>query len=316
MKCGKSRLEKTSMMADDFYPFVDSGDIAPDNRHLTGIEEQPNHPKAAAQTGGTVVVCPAKIAIYDNMLSTPHTITIEAADVRTYLEELTNTVYQQMKMQGGSISLMVIREIVENLFHAHFSEPIISILDNGNTIRFADQGPGIKDKERAFDFGFTSATREMKRYIRGTGAGFPVIQEYLENAGGVIAIEDNMGQGTVITVTVDQKRAAEIEATSARGATVRGKVIYQEELPRTQQVPASKSSAFDTLLISERGKTVMEFLAHEQKCGPSDLVKSFGSSLATWSRELSALSETGLIIKHGQKYQLTGFGQTWTETNL
>ena len=45
---------------------------------------------------------------------------------------------------------MVIREIVENFIHAHFVEPIISILDGGNTIRFADQGPGIEDKERAF----------------------------------------------------------------------------------------------------------------------------------------------------------------------
>ena len=38
---------------------------------------------------------------------------------------------------------MVIREIVENFVHAHFAEPIISILDGGDTIRFADQGPGI-----------------------------------------------------------------------------------------------------------------------------------------------------------------------------
>ena len=58
-----------------------------------------------------------------------------------------------MKEQGGSISVMVIREIVENFIHAHFMEPIISILDGGNTIRFADQGPGIEDKELAFEFG-------------------------------------------------------------------------------------------------------------------------------------------------------------------
>ena len=76
-----------------------------------------------------------------------------------------------MKEQGGHISLMVIREIVENFIHAHFAEPIISILDGGDTIRFADQGPGIDDKERAFDFGVTSANSKMKRYIRGTGAG-------------------------------------------------------------------------------------------------------------------------------------------------
>ena len=115
----------------------------------------------------------ARIAVYDDMLSTPRVIVIDPQDVRTYLEETTNTVYQCMKEQGGHISLMVIREIVENFIHAHFAEPIISILDGGDTIRFADQGPGIDDKERAFDFGVTSANSKMKRYIRGTGAGFP-----------------------------------------------------------------------------------------------------------------------------------------------
>ena len=112
----------------------------------------------------------------------PRVIVIDPQDVRTYLEETTNTVYQCMKEQGGHISLMVIREIVENFIHAHFAEPIISILDGGDTIRFADQGPGIDDKKRAFDFGVTSANSKMKRYIRGTGAGFPMVQEYLENA--------------------------------------------------------------------------------------------------------------------------------------
>ena len=159
----------------------------------------------------------ARIAVYDDMLSTPRVIVIEPKDVRTYLEETTNTVYQCMKEQGGHISLMVIREIVENFIHAHFAEPIISILDGGDTIRFADQGPGIDDKERAFDFGVTSANSNMKRYIRGTGAGFPMVQEYLENAGGAVSIEDNMGNGTVVTVSLNPKRVQEIERAGGRG---------------------------------------------------------------------------------------------------
>lgn len=94
--------------------------------------------------------------------------------------------------------------------------------DGGDTIRFlADQGPGIDDKERAFDFGVTSANSKMKRYIRGTGAGFPMVQEYLENAGGAVSIEDNMGSGTVVTVSLDPKRVQEIERAGGRGAAVR-----------------------------------------------------------------------------------------------
>ena len=205
-------------MADDFYPFVDSGDPAPDNAHLNGTTSQ-----SGAHVGAPAAdVYTTRIAVYDDMLSTPRVVVITQNDVRAYLEEVTNTVYRCMKEQGGNISLMVIREIVENFIHARFMEPIISVLDNGSTIRFADQGPGIADKERAFDFGVTSADRDQKRYIRGTGAGFPMVQQYLENAGGAISIEDNLNKGTVITVSVDPVRVAEIERAGARGAAVRG----------------------------------------------------------------------------------------------
>lgn len=204
-------------MADDFYPFVDSGDPAPDNAHLNGITS-PAGTQIGAPAGGSYTT---RIAVYDDMLSTPRVVVITQNDVRAYLEEVTNTVYRCMKEQGGNISLMVIREIVENFIHARFMEPIISVLDGGSTIRFADQGPGIADKERAFDFGVTSADREQKRYIRGTGAGFPMVQQYLENVGGAISIEDNLNKGTVITVSVDPARVGEIEAASARGAAVR-----------------------------------------------------------------------------------------------
>ena len=213
-------------MSDDFYTMVDSGDPAPDNEHITGVREERDEGEQVT-TQAPKAMYAARIAVYDDMLSTPRVIVIEPQDVRTYLEETTNTVYQCMKEQGGRISLMVIREIVENFIHAHFAEPIISILDGGDTIRFADQGPGIDDKERAFDFGVTSANSKMKRYIRGTGAGFPMVQEYLENAGGAVSIEDNMGNGTVVTVSLNPKRVQEIERAGGRGAAVRPEAEQQ-----------------------------------------------------------------------------------------
>ena len=224
-------------MSDDFYTMVDSGDPAPDNEHITGVREEREEGEQTT-TQAPKAMYAARIAVYDDMLSTPRVIVIDPQDVRTYLEETTNTVYQCMKEQGGHISLMVIREIVENLIHAHFAEPIISILDGGDTIRFADQGPGIDDKERAFDFGVTSANSKMKRYIRGTGAGFPMVQEYLENAGGAVSIEDNMGNGTVVTVSLNPKRVQEIERAGGRGAAVRP----ETEQP-TYPLPANGNAA-------------------------------------------------------------------------
>lgn len=225
------------LMADDFYPFVDSGDPAPDNRHITGAaeEELPGvrgavDAEAAAQAEGVEsTVYATRISIYDDLFSTPRILVIQPSDPRTYLEEVTNTVYRCMKEQGGSLPLMIIRELVENFIHAHFTEPIVSILDDGNTIRFADLGPGITDKERAFEFGVTSADRSMKRYIRGTGAGLPMVQQYLEHAGGAVSIEDNLGCGTVVTVSVDAARVREIESHARRGAAVRGPAFTSEE---------------------------------------------------------------------------------------
>ncbi len=214
-------------MSDDFYPFVDSGDPVPDNSHITGntINPQVDTAETTSLDDESTAAYATRIAVYDDMLSTPRVIVIAPAPVRSYLEEVTNTVYRCMKEQGGRISLMVIREIVENFIHAHFVEPIISILDGGNTIRFADQGPGIEDKERAFEFGVTSADRDQKRYIRGTGAGFPMVQEYLENAGGAVSIEDNLGQGTVVTVSLDPARVLEIQRVAARGGAVRSSQV-------------------------------------------------------------------------------------------
>lgn len=232
-------------MSDDFYTMVDSGDPAPDNEHITGVREERDEGEQTT-TQAPKAMYAARIAVYDDMLSTPRVIVIDPQDVRTYLEETTNTVYQCMKEQGGHISLMVIREIVENFIHAHFAEPIISILDGGDTIRFADQGPGIDDKERAFDFGVTSANSKMKRYIRGTGAGFPMVQEYLENAGGAVSIEDNMGSGTVVTVSLNPKRVQEIERAGGRGAAVRPETeqptyplpgAFAQQRMATQQMP-------------------------------------------------------------------------------
>lgn len=238
-------------MADDFYPFVDSGDPAPDNAHITGehpASDNANAPEEAVEN----TVFATRISIYDDLLSTPRILVIQPSDPRTYLEEVTNTVYRAMKEQGGALPLMIIRELVENFIHAHFTEPIVSILDGGNTIRFTDLGPGIADKERAFEFGVTSANRSMKRYIRGTGAGLPMVQQYLENAGGAVSIEDNLGCGTVVTVSIDAARVREIEGHAKRGAAVRASAFTSEDahimrgqnIPATPSFPSSPSGAY------------------------------------------------------------------------
>ena len=170
-------------MPDTFYPFVGEGSTDP--------TEMPD-----------MVENPARIAVFDDPLSSPRVVVVQPKDVRSYLEEVTATVTKLAKEQGGKISFTVIREVVENLVHAYFSEPTITILDGGNTIRFCDQGPGIKEKERALEYGTTSATEDMKRYIRGVGSGLPYAQQYMIDHGGDLTIEDNINGGTIVTITM------------------------------------------------------------------------------------------------------------------
>lgn len=214
-------------MADAFYPFVGEGP--------TGISDPQNAPAQAsveARALGEVVTNPARIAVFDDPTASPRVVVIQPSDVRTFLEEITATVTKLAKEQGGNISFTVIREVVENYVHAYFIEPTITILNGGNTIRFSDQGPGIREKDRALEYGTTSATEEMKRYIRGVGSGLPYAQQYMEDHGGTLTIEDNMNAGTVVTISMPTPHAAEV-ATSQQ----QGNGVWQPPQQDFQQIP-------------------------------------------------------------------------------
>ena len=213
---------------------------------------------------------PARIAVYDDAAAAPRVVVIDPSDVRTYLEEITSEVSRLSKEQGGHIPFMVIREIVENFVHAYFVAPTISILDGGNTIRFSDQGPGIKEKERALEYGTTSATEEMKQFIRGVGSGLPYVNQYMVDKGGSLTIEDNIQTGVIVTIS-------------------------------TRPMPTAPEPD-DTM--TSRARMILDYLSTHDQVGPSDLCRAYGYSPPTWSRELSALEEQGILVKGSQKFRL------------
>ncbi len=164
------------------------------------------------------VTAVARIALYDDLRSAPRVTEIQPAETGAYIDGLAAQVYEQARQSGGTIPYTVVREVSENFIHARFKEIIVSILDHGNTIRFADQGPGISFKDKAQLPGFSSAIEPMKSYIRGVGSGLPIVKEYLEFSHGTISIEDNMGSGSVVTISVDPDR---VKAGGGRGSPVR-----------------------------------------------------------------------------------------------
>ena len=276
-------------LSEAFYPFVDA-DLPTTKSPASNINPD-------SLTVDTIRYA-ARIAVYDDPTITPRVVLIEPKDVRDYLAELTETVTKLAKEQGGLIPFMIIREIVENYIHAYFIAPTISILDGGNTIRFSDQGPGISEKERALEYGTTSATEDMKRYIRGVGSGLPLAQQYMLDKGGSLTIQDNISGGVIVTISTRPESSVSIPLSPI---SPDNQEEYSEPTTKTPQVD-----------ISERGQIVMSYLATHEEVGPTDLLREFGASQPTWSRELQHLEDLGLLIKRGQKRHLTEIGRSYT----
>lgn len=334
------------VMSHSFYPFVENqGDNAAFARAQEPGEDQLQKGASiptsspSTQTTSSKALIPqyaARIAVFDSVTAAPRVIVIEPSDVRDYLEEITREVTRLSQEVGGTIPFMVIREIVENFIHAYFIEPIISIIDHGQTIRFSDQGPGIKEKEKALNFGTTSATKEMKRYIRGVGSGLPYVKEYMKTTQGYLEVEDNISGGTIVTISALPKPVQkeifsqtptypnQISTQAAQAATVGatfGEVheYAKAQMPATQQPVQTQtqsrlqtqSSVSNPALsqlfpqLNDRQKQIIEAIKSHGSIGPTELMRMFGLSQPTWSRELKSLEDLGLIHKNSGEQKRT-----------
>lgn len=383
-------------MAHAFYPFVEDHE---GEKELDSQDKLDSKDKTVSDsTSKNDVLLPhyaARIAVFDATNAAPRVVVIEPCNVRDYLEEITQQVTKLASEQGGTIPFMVIREIVENFIHAYFIEPSISILDKGMTIRFADQGPGIKEKDKALDFGTTSATTEMKRYIRGVGSGLPYVREYMKSTHGFLDVEDNINGGTIVTLcaqsdtqysrkTYDKtptvnthpsvqgytthqpmdsvqnyevnepdafNRAYQANTNypvnvytpySTKQTSTRYAPLYQQTYQQTppqdyqqtplqdylqQQAQASypmqiqqpqATSPLSTLPLTARQEQVLRCAQTYGYVGPTELTKLYGLSQPTWSRELKALEDMGILHKNPkeQKRVITKLGYAYINSHL
>lgn len=285
-------------MARDFFPFV---------------EENTNQDEKTTDSNNSLAVrYAARIAVYDDKSAAPRVVLVEPKDVRSYLDEIAATVNQLAHEQGGKIPFMVMREIVENFIHAHFVAPTISIMDNGNTIRFSDQGPGIKEKNRALEFGTSSATEEMKSFIRGVGFGLPYAQQYMVEKGGSLTLEDNISGGTIVTLSTRCSKDAHIQTLPTQEDTEEAPVNHQKQsIPRASHTVSQQPvTQLPNLVLTDRAKLVLQYLSEHEWVGATELTSAYGLSTPTWSRELKSLVNIGIIGKTGQKYKLTTIGET------
>jgi hypothetical protein len=127
----------------------------------------------------------------------PPAVTELAADDAALVEELSALIAES----AVGIPLLAVREIVENLVHADFEGVSVSVLDGGARVRIADRGPGIPDKARALEPGFSGACDRARALVRGVGSGLPVAAAVMERLGGSLDVDDNIAGGTVVTLT-------------------------------------------------------------------------------------------------------------------
>lgn len=261
----------------------------------------------------------ARIAVYDGAAVAPRVEELWSESVSSYIERLSARVYELVKEQGGTAPYTIIREIVENFVHAGFAEPVVSVLDRGKTLRFADQGPGISDKTHAVLPGYTTAHGEMKRYIRGVGSGLPIVRDYLSVSGGNLVIEDNLGCGAVITIYTAPAEKPSTPATSFSGspsltpAPPTGEPAYNITLDltgpdETVELPVAKPR------LSTRQKQVIALVMESGSAGPSLVSKELGVGISTAYRDLASLEELGLITSDGGKRHLTIEGLSYLDT--
>jgi hypothetical protein len=193
-------------------------------------------------------------------------VAVEEKDLPALIASLAEKTYHHCREQGGQVPYSVIQELIENLLHAYFRDVVITILDNGQTIRISDHGPGVDDKDRAFLPGFTTASAEQRRIIRGVGSGLPLARESLQFLRGILTVEDNLGGGAVFTI----------------------------KMPSAPQpaVPAQGAPAFK---LTNRQTKILVLLMELGTAGPTQVGKELGFAPATAFRELAVLQEMGLI---------------------
>ena len=207
----------------------------------------------------------------------PEVTEVAAASPGSATSKFTRFVMDKVQELGGKVPEDAVREVVENLIHAGYRGVVISILEDGNVVRVSDKGPGVENKQRAMEFGFSGAAPEALEQIRGIGAGLGIARTAVERAGGMVTIEDNLGGGTVTTISVSEGQPTAHEPERKPPAR-----RYPDGVPRMN--------------ISERQQKVLLTVLECGEVGPSTVADRLEISVSTAYRDLSVLEEHGLVM--------------------
>jgi hypothetical protein len=188
----------------------------------------------------------------------PPTVADVAGDEATVIEELfARAAY------ACDVPAIAVREVIENLIHADFEGACVSIFDDGASLRVSDCGPGIPDKDRALEPGFSTACERVRGVVRGVGSGLPVAASTMEATGGTFELCDNLRGGTVVTLSVPD---------------------------RAHSRPPGQE-------LSELARQVLALLVEMAPAAPATLARELAVPLGECGRELVLLEHRGLVVR-------------------
>ena len=97
------------------------------------------------------------------------------------------------------VSIAMYEGEINMVIHAGGGEAIVTVSEEAVTIRLIDNGPGIKDIEKAMQEGFSTATDNVRSLGFGAGMGLPNMKRYTD----FMEIHSEVGVGTDITMRVN-----------------------------------------------------------------------------------------------------------------
>jgi len=198
----------------------------------------------------------ARLATWSASTLPPVVEELAEPDAAALVEAVCDAVAERSPMPAPAV-----REVVENLVHAGFRDAVVTVLDAGRTIRVGDHGPGIADRERALEPGYTTADDADRDVIPGVGGGLPFAAAAMAELGGRLEIDDNLGGGTVVTL----------------------------RLPADEAVPAPEP------VCSGAAREILALLLEIGGAPPARLAEKLGRSRAECGRELARLEHRALV---------------------
>lgn len=210
----------------------------------------------------------ARVAVYGSAAEPPAVESLSAPDAISLIEDLCEMVERRSPVPAPAL-----REVIENLVHAEFTDAVVSIADQGHTVRVCDHGPGIADPAQALQPGYTSAGAAARRVVRGVGGGLPLARRMMDSAGGALHIEPNLGAGAAVTLA----------------------------LPPPDPAPAEP-------VCTETARMIMALLLEIGPARPDRLARELDRDRGECGRELALLTHRGLVRREDDGHNLTESG--------